>query len=56
MTDINKKYPSLDKITEEIYFELIETINSRVKNIISDMPYKGQYVLEELIKKLEKSV
>ena len=56
MTNIEKKYPVLDKITEEIYVEVIETISSRVKHIISDMPYKSQYVLEELIKLLEKNV
>jgi len=39
-----------------MWYDITKEINKRVKNVKSDMPYKAQYVLEELIKRLQKSV
>jgi hypothetical protein len=56
--DINEskkdsKYPELDEIAEKLVDEVGKLINNNVKDVESKMPYKAQYVLEELIKKLE---
>ncbi len=51
-----KKYPELIKIAQDMWYDITKEINKRVKNVKSDMPYKAQYVLEELIKRLQKSV
>jgi hypothetical protein len=51
-----KKYPELDKIAKKIGKDVGNSINSEVKNVESEMPYKAQYVLEELIKILQKAV
>ena len=50
------KYPELDKIAKDIAKLVGVEINKRTDNVKSEMPYKAQYVLEELIKILEKSV
>lgn len=52
----SKKYPELIKIAQDMWYDITKEINKRVKNVKSDMPYKAQYVLEELIKRLQKSV
>ena len=52
----NSEYPELDEIAKEITVEVAKIINARVKNVESKMPYKAQYVLEELIKNLEELV
>lgn len=54
--DIFKKYPELDKIAKDLAYDIGQDINKRIKNVKSDMPYKAQYVLEELIKHLQDAV
>lgn len=51
-----KKYPELDKIAKIYADEIYTEIGKRTSKIDSKMPYKAQYVLEELIKHLEKAV
>lgn len=51
-----KKYPELDKIADKIAYETLTTINSSVERVKSEMPYKAQYVLEEVIKMLKERV
>ena len=52
----DKKYPELDEIINDLGSEVAAMINKRVAKIKSKMPYKGQYVLEELIKNLQERV
>jgi len=49
-------YPELQKIAKDIAKQTGALINNKVKNIESEMPYKAQYVLEELIKILQAAV
>jgi hypothetical protein len=51
-----KEYPELQKIAKEIAINVGQQINQKVKNVKSEMPYKAQHVLEELIKILQKAV
>lgn len=50
------KYPELDKLVARLAEEFAEKINKETKNIKSKMPYKAQYVLEEIIKDLKERV
>lgn len=50
------KYPELDKLVEIIADEVSENINAKIEAVESKMPYKAQYVLEEVIKNLQARV
>lgn len=50
------RYPELRKLARDIAQETCQTINARTKDVVSEMPYKAQFVLEEVIKILEASV
>jgi len=52
----SKKYPELRKIVDEMTKSVAKDINKKVKNVDSEMPYKSQWVLEELIKNLQELV
>lgn len=56
--DINdtKKYPELNEIVTKLSDMLLLEINQKTKRVKSEMPYKAQYVLEEIIKKLQAAV
>ena len=54
--DVIKKYPELDTIANEMACETLAKINAKTRDIKSEMPYRAQYVLEELIKHLEACV
>jgi hypothetical protein len=56
MADVIKKYPELDEIANEIACTVLAQCNTRTRNVKSEMPYKAQYVLEEIIQLLEKQV
>jgi hypothetical protein len=56
MADVIKKYPELDEIATSIALITVSEINNQTKDVKSEMPYKAQYVLEEVIKKLEELV
>lgn len=46
-------YPELKEIAKEIAKETCLAINARTKDVVSEMPYKAQFVLEKVIKILE---
>jgi len=50
------KYPELDKLVKPISDMCAKTINKKISTIKSKMPYKAQYVLEEVIKELQDRV
>jgi hypothetical protein len=54
--DVIKKYPELDEIAKEIACDTLTKCNAKTRDVKSEMPYKAQYVLEELIKHLENAV
>jgi len=54
--DGQKQYPALDEIARDIAQEIGRMINGSVVKIESEMPYKVQYVLEEVIRHLEAAV
>jgi hypothetical protein len=47
-----EKYPELQKIADKISDETAEKINQEVRDVKSNMPYKAQWVLEEVVKDL----
>src|ERR1039458_4461046 len=49
-------YPELDDIAKGLAYEVSMEINKRTAAVTSTMPYKAQYVLEELIKLLQEKV
>jgi hypothetical protein len=51
-----KRYPELVAIARTLTKKICEEINIQSSRAKSDMPYKAQFVLEELIKNLEKLV
>jgi hypothetical protein len=50
------KYPELDEIAKRITDNTCHEINRQVKDVKSEMPYRAQYVLEEVIRELESRV
>jgi hypothetical protein len=51
-----EKYPELIEIVEEITTIVANEINERTAKVESKMPYKAQWVLEELIEQLKEMV
>lgn len=51
-----KRYPELEEAAHQIRVQTINMINEAADEIQSEMPYKAQYILEELIKQLEELV
>ena len=52
----SRKYSALDALIPELYAEVAKRINELAEGIESAMPYKAQYILEELIKELQEAV
>lgn len=50
------QYPEFEHATEAISQNACRLINEYAKNIQSEMPYKAQYLLEEVIKNLQERV
>lgn len=50
------RYPEFRSLVEKLKLETIAKINIKVQDIKSDMPYKAQFVLEELIRELQDRV
>ena len=50
------KYPELQKVVDDVVDTTIKLINNSVKQVKSDMPYKAQWVLEEVAKALKARV
>lgn len=51
-----KRYPELEKAASEIRKQIVPLINKAARETQSEMPYKAQHILEELIKQLEELV
>lgn len=51
-----EKYPEFKELVSEISQLALKEIREHAGLIESEMPYKQQFVLEEIIKELEKSV
>lgn len=51
-----KKYPELDRLAKDVADDTLRAINTKTGNVKSEMPYKSQYVLEEVIKILQDRV
>lgn len=49
-------YPELDRIAKELARSVAIDINNKTHGVVSDMPYKAQYVLEKLIRLLQEKV
>lgn len=54
--NVIKKYPELDAIAAEIACDTFAKCNAKTRDVKSEMPYRAQYVLEEVIKHLENGV
>lgn len=51
-----EQYPELYQISLDIANKTCCQINERAETVHSEMPYKAQFILEELIKILEERV
>lgn len=51
-----QRYPEFKPLVDELGTIVIRAIQAKADAIESEMPYKQQFVLEELIRKLEESV
>ncbi len=51
-----EKYPELDALADKLAYDTAMKINKSVEGVKSKMPYKAQYVLEQLIKMLQAKV
>jgi hypothetical protein len=51
-----EKFPELDAIADKLAYDTAMKINKSVEGVKSKMPYKAQYVLEQLIKMLQAKV
>jgi hypothetical protein len=50
------KYPELDNVAEAITDSTCALINRLTRDVESNMPYKQQFVLEEVIRQLKERV
>lgn len=50
------QYPELDKVAEDITIKVALMINEAAPRIKSNVPYKAQAILEQVIKKLKERV
>ena len=51
-----RTYPELTKVAQKMAIQIAMDINNIAPTIESEMPYKAQFILEELIKELESRV
>lgn len=51
-----EQYPELDFVAKELSLVVLHMIEERAEAIKSKMPYKPQYILEELIEHLKEEV
>lgn len=52
----SEKYPELDKLATKIAKNIGDEINKEAIKIKSKMPYRERYVLEKIIRILEKAI
>lgn len=53
---LSQKYPELRTIVDRLSREFVTKINAEAGKVKSEMPYKAQWILEELIKDLQQRV
>jgi len=51
-----QRYPEFKPLVDKIVHTVIREINAEARNIESQMPYKAQFTLEEVIRELEERV
>jgi hypothetical protein len=51
-----QRYPEFKPLVDKIVREVLTQINAEARKIQSEMPYKAQFTLEEIIKELETRV
>jgi hypothetical protein len=51
-----QRYPEFKPLVEEIVHAVVTKINAEARKIQSEMPYKAQFTLEEVIKELQDRV
>ena len=51
-----ERYPEFKKVVGKLASQVCKEINKEAKNIESEMPYKAQFILEELIQNLQDRV
>jgi hypothetical protein len=51
-----QRYPEFKPLVDKIVHEVITQINAEARKIQSEMPYKAQFTLEEIIRELESRV
>jgi len=51
-----EKYPELTEIANKLGLELLHRIHEETSKVESKMEYKFQYVLEDILGKLEKNI
>lgn len=51
-----RKYPELHALAEELAREFLARIEERAGQVESEMPYKRQYTLEEVVRLLEAQI
>lgn len=54
--NVHFDYPELNSVAQGLAGVIMSAINSIVPHVTSEMPYKAQYVLEEVIAELQKRV
>lgn len=52
-----RKYPELDKIADKLFKDVMAELSTHGANSLqTEMPYKAQYILEKLVKKLQEKI
>lgn len=51
-----QRYPEFKPLVDKIVREVVTQINAEARKIQSEMPYKAQFTLEEIIKELQDRV
>jgi hypothetical protein len=51
-----KRYPEFSLLVDKIVHAVVIEINAEARKIKSEMPYKAQFVLEEVIRELQERV
>lgn len=51
-----QRYPEFKPLVDKIVHEVLTQINAEARKIQSEMPYKAQFTLEEVIRELQERV
>jgi len=56
ITEASSEYPELQKVVDKLVEEFMSQIHEETDKVESEMPYKKQWVLEEIATTLQKKV